>query len=182
MERKRSELKNPSTRDDRVLDGAAIILVTIFVIGWIFGAYGPTLMSNQKCFVVLGCNIGFFGYDAALHFLSGIMDATLIVWLMRKFPTINMFHDRFWKNFLVIITLVAFIAVSWEFGELCRDQFRMKILHENLTIPINRLTQPTNNDTMGDITFSILGAVIAISVLKPLIRKAKDATSSGPKS
>jgi hypothetical protein len=171
MKDEETRLNIPSGREGRILDSAVIILVTLFLIGWIFGAFGPTLMSNQKCFVLLGCNIGFFGYDAALHFLSGIMDSTLIVWLMRKFPEVNLFHDRFWKNFVVIITFVAFIAVAWEFGELCSDQFRMKVLHENLTTPINLLKQPTNNDTMGDMTFTILGAVVATYALKSLMRK-----------
>ncbi|MGC9605249.1 MAG: hypothetical protein ABSF56_00605 [Minisyncoccia bacterium] len=159
-------------RSDRILNRAVVIVVAVFVVGWFLGVKGPVLIANDRCYAILGCNIGFFGYDAALHFVSGVMDASLIVWLMRRFPAIDLFHERFWKNFLIIVSLVAMIAVSWEFGEFCHDQFRMKILHENMTVP-NRLDQPTDSDTMGDMTFSILGAALTACALSPLVRKRR---------
>jgi hypothetical protein len=159
-----------SSRNDKKLGMVVMMAVVVFLTIWILGSWGPTLMANDKCYALLGCDIGFFGYDAALHFVSGIMDAALIIWLMRRFPAIDMFHERFWKNFLLIIALVALIAISWEFIELCHDQFRMKILHVNLTVP-NRLDQPTNDDTMGDMTFSIIGAAAAAGALKPFTRR-----------
>jgi len=146
-------------RNSRTLGAAAVVLVIVWVVLGSLGIWGPHLMANGVCYRLLGCNSGFFGYDVVVHFVSGIMDATLIVWLMRKYPSANMLHGRFWKDFLVIVSIVALIAVSWEFCELCHDQFRMKVLHENLTVP-NRLDQPTNDDTMGDMTFSIFGAAV----------------------
>ena len=116
-------------------------------------------------FSTFGCNVGFFGYDAGVHFVSGVAEATLIVWLMRRFSSLSLFHDRFWKNFLMIVAIVALVGCLWEIGEFGRDQFRMGVLHENLTSP-NTLDQPNNNDTMGDLTFSILGAVIAASIIR----------------
>ncbi len=155
---------------DRLLGTAAIFVIAIFLLGWALGIRGPILIDNYKCYALLGCNMGFFGYDAALHFWSGIMDVVLIIWLTRKFPSFNLFHRRFWKNFLIIISLVAFISVAWEFGELCHDQYRMKVLHINLTTP-DHLDQPTNDDTVGDMTFAIVGAAMAAGALKSLIRK-----------
>jgi hypothetical protein len=121
-------------------------------------------MANGVCYRFIGCNSGFFGYDMIVHLVSGIMDAALIVWLMGKFPQANLLHGRFWKDALIIISLVALVAVSWEFCELSHDQFRMKVLGENMTTP-NRLDQPTNDDTMGDMTFSIAGAALTACVI-----------------
>jgi hypothetical protein len=169
-------MKTPkSNQDVRKLGVIVLVSAVVFLTGWILGRWGPVLIANDRCYALLGCNIGFFGYDAALHFVSGIMDVAFIIWLMRRFPAVDMFHERFWKNFLIIIALVALIAVSWEFVELCHDQFSMKILHENLTVP-DTLDQPTNDDTMGDMTFSILGAALSAGALKPMIRKKYEDT------
>jgi len=154
-----------SDGNNRIFNIFTLVLIIIFLIISFLGTHGPILMANNKCYQFLGCNSGFFGYDALVHFVSGIMDATLIVWLMKKFPPINLFHNNFWKNLLVVITMVVFIAFCWELCELSHDQFRMKVLHENL-ISENRLDQPSNDDTMGDITFSILGAAITVFVLR----------------
>ncbi len=141
-----------------------ISCVVLFFAMAILGNHGPSLMANDKCFRVFGCNIGFFGYDAAVHFVSGITEVVLIIWLMKRFPSLNLFQEKHWKNFLTIVAIVALIGCLWEVGEFCHDQFRMDVLHENLTTP-NNLDQPNNADTMGDLTFTILGAVIAASVL-----------------
>ncbi len=151
---------------------AVIITVCIFLLGWILGSYGPDLMSSAVCYTLLGCNAGFFGYDAVLHFVSGIMDVLLILWVTRQFPQVNLFHDRYWKNALIILALVAFIAVTWETIELAHDQFLMKVFHENLRVP-NHLTQPSNDDTMGDMIFSLVGAACTIRLLRPFIIKMK---------
>jgi hypothetical protein len=150
-----------------------VVLVIIFLALSFLGNYGPTLMTNDKCYSFLGCNVGFFGYDALVHFVNGIMEATFIVWLMARFPSFSLFHNRFWKNLLIVVIMVVFVAFLWEFSEFFHDQFRMKVLHENLTIP-NTLDQPTNNDTMGDITFSILGAAITALTLSSLMRRRID--------
>ena len=157
--------KEMSEKNNQIFNIVTLALVIIFLITSFLGTNGPMLMTNDRCYQFLGCNSGFFGYDALVHFVSGTMDATLIVWLMRKFPSISLFHNNFWKNLVVIISMVALIAFCWELFELSHDQFRMKFLHEDL-VALNRLDQPSNDDTMGDITFSILGATITIFVLK----------------
>lgn len=121
-------------------------------------------MADNKCYPFLGCNNGFFGYDAVVHAVYGIWGAILIIWLMEKFPSISLLHNNFWKNFLIVVSVVLLIGFSWEFYEFCHDQFFMKILHENITTP-NRRLQPSNDDTMGDLTFSVLCATITASLI-----------------
>ncbi len=164
-----------TNRTDKILGLAGIFMVVIFLLGWALGIRGPILIDNYKCYALLGCNMGFFGYDAVLHFWSGIMDVVLIIWLTRNFPALNIFRKQQWKNFLITISLVAFISVAWEIGELGHDQYRMKVLHqdllnENLITP-NHLDQPTNNDTMGDMTFAIIGSALTVLSLNSLIPK-----------
>ena len=94
---------NRFNQSDRHLNIITGFLVGFFLIGWILGIRGPVFIVNYKCYAFLGCNMGFFGYDAALHFVSGLMDVALLLWLVRKFPALNIFQERFWKNFLIIV-------------------------------------------------------------------------------
>ena len=156
-------------KSDCAFSVTVVVLVIIFLTGWIVGAFGPTLMNNNTCYALLGCNAGFFGFDAALHFFGGITIATLIIWLMRRFPAVTMFHERFWKNFLTLIALASFIAISWELVEFSGDHFKMKILHEDL-VALNQLKQSGNSDTMGDMTFFVLGAALAARAFKSKLK------------
>lgn len=160
----------PVDWNNRIISIIAVVFIVIFLVLSFLGNYGPSLMTNEKCFSLLGCNVGFFGYDAFIHFINGIMEAAIILWLMIKFSPFYFFGDNFWKNLLMVIMMVTFISFLWEFGEFFHDQFRIEILHENLIIP-DILDQPTNTDTMGDTTFSILGAVFTFSSLWLLVRK-----------
>jgi hypothetical protein len=99
-------------------------------------------MSDATCFHYLGCNAGFFGYDALTHFVCGIVIA-----LGLKDKT---------KNLLELLAYAALIGVCWEILEFGYDHFRMVVLHMNLTNP-NTLSQPSNVDTMGDLIFGLLG-------------------------
>lgn len=131
-----------------------------------FGDFWTGLMYNGLCFRYLGCNIGFFGYDAVVHFFSGILEAIFLIWLCHKFPKTNILHeDSVWKNIVVLIAFVALLAVTWELLEFSADHFRMYILHENLTNP-NILAQPNNSDTMGDFTFGLSGAFLGAFLVK----------------
>ncbi|HEU5114353.1 MAG TPA: hypothetical protein VFT82_01145 [Candidatus Paceibacterota bacterium] len=151
-------MKTVSTRELRFRK-LFILLAFCFLV--LFGAskiFG--LMRNALCYPYLGCNIGFFGYDALLHFVSGMMEVAGLVWLGLRYRLYS-FQDRFWKNAVFLIALIALIAVSWEFVEFAYDHFRMDILHTNLTNP-NQMAQASNSDTMGDIFFSMLGSAITI--------------------
>jgi hypothetical protein len=136
---------------------------------------GLRLMQNGQCFKFLGCNNGFFGYDALVHFCAGIFEAPLIIWLFNKYYHINLFHktggSNFWKNVFILIALLVLVAFSWETIELCVDQFRIQILHQVLVVygQFNHLAQATNIDTMGDMFFSTLGGIISGYIYKKII-------------
>jgi hypothetical protein len=139
---------------------ASIFALFEFVDGHLFG-----LMNNALCFKYLGCNAGFFGYDAIAHFASGIIEIIFILWLAKKTSRFNFLHNNFWKSVLILMAIVALIGVGWEILEFVGDHVRMYVFHEDLLRPANRLFQPSNSDTVGDLTFGLLGATITILIL-----------------
>jgi hypothetical protein len=155
----------------RALNIITFVVVIVFFALVFFGVHGPMMMTDDKCYpIFLGCNVGFFGYDAFVHLASGVLDVVLVIWFFRKFPSINLFYDKFWKNFIIIVSLVTTIGFLWECVEFSHDEFRTEILHQDL-VASKKLDQPSNDDTMGDIIFSILGAAITTLALKSFISK-----------
>ncbi len=154
---------------DRILVATIALTVVLFVIGWAFGQYGPVLIANDKCFSILRCNAGFFGYDGLQHLLSGFGIGTFIIFLARLFPAHNVLHAKFWRSFLVIVALVVLVSFVWEMGEMLSDQFSIRILHENILVP-NNMEQPSNIDTMGDMSFSLVGGMLAIAAFRSKVR------------
>lgn len=144
---------------DRFLTGTLIFSVLMFVLLAGTGLYGPDLMANGLCYRYLGCNTGFFGFDAVVHLASGITETLLALWLMRRFPSISLLHSSFWKNLVIIVSLAVLFAFIWEFLEFVPDHYRVFVLHINLFSP-NRLYQPDNTDTMGDMVAALLGAIL----------------------
>jgi TRAP-type uncharacterized transport system fused permease subunit len=141
---------------ERILFNLSVILIIIFlfanyIVGKVFG-----LMENSHCYPFLGCNAGFGGYDAIVHFMSGIMLVFSLLWIFRRFPAYSLLTKPFWKNLLIILSIVALICVCWEFLEYLDDHFRVYVLHMNLLNP-NRLSQPSNADTVGDMIFELIG-------------------------
>jgi len=148
----------------------ATVATTIFFVVCIFGeGMGGSLGSNPSCYKYLGCTTGFFGYDAIEHLLYGIAATWVLVWIFEKFPQHSLLHTKRWKNVLIIIVLVVFFSVIWEFVECAHDYFRLDILHQsliNLRLHVNYLDQPTNLDTMGDLAFGLCGSVVALFFTK----------------
>ena len=134
------------------------------------------MMKNSQCFKYLGCNAGFFGFDAFVHFLAGILFIMFVLWLFHRYPKLNLLHANFWKTAVILLAIVALLGVTWEVIELAADHIRMDVLHENLTHP-NRLAQPSNGDTMGDLTFALLGAALSIGALKKFDAKVFESRS-----
>lgn len=138
----------------------AFLVVCMFGEGAI-GGFG----FNAACYKYLGCTTGFFGYDAMEHFLSGLAIAWLLVWFFKKYPQYSLLHSSRWKNILVLFGSVALILVAWELMECAHDYFRLEVLHQplfNVRLHLNRLDQPSNFDTMGDMAFSLFGGAIAL--------------------
>ena len=148
----------------------AIIAISLFLIACIFGeGLGGSLGLNQTCLKYFGCSIGFFGYDAFEHFLFGISATFILIWFFQRFPTYSLLNTKRWKNILIIIILVMFISVIWEFTELIHDIFRSDFLNQillNQKLHINLLDQPNNIDTMGDLFFSLFGSTIPLFFIK----------------
>ncbi len=124
-----------------------------------FGGKALGFMQNAMCYRWLGCNAGFFGYDALVHFVGGITIAIGVLWLSKKSKKLDFFHidEIFWKRMLIILAVAALIGVVWEALEFSYDLFRVLVLHINLLYP-NQLAQPSNADTMGDLVFGLTGA------------------------
>ena len=121
-------------------------------------------MDNATCYKYLGCNAGFFGYDAIQHLFFGAFLLLLVVWLCKKFPAHSILQEKHWKSGLMLVAFVALFAFLWELGECAHDAYNVSILHEHLLnyrLHINALDQPSNQDTMGDMFFDVLGAFIA---------------------
>ncbi len=141
----------------------ALMALIVFLAMSLAGEYTQSIAGNGICSRVLGCIQGFFGYDAYEHILGGIATAWIFASLWLLSPRGSFFSDTFWKNVLMLVAFSSLVFVGWEILECVHDYFRIEVLHEQLFIfrlHINYLDQPTNLDTMGDITFSLAGSII----------------------
>ena len=123
--------------------------------------------DNSFCFRYFGCNAGFFGYDAFFHLFGGVLFASFFVWLARKYQSFNLFQNNAWKNFIILLAIVALLGIGWEFIEFGHDHVlnRFKNLYAIKILHLEKLVQPTNSDTVGDLFFDLAGAAIAASFL-----------------
>jgi hypothetical protein len=107
----------------------------------------PGFINNAYCYPLLGCNAGFFGYDAAVHWVSGTVIGLGLLWLNRRSA---------WKFALASLA----VALGWEFLEWSYDTIRRVAFHMDLLHPANILTQPTPIDTLGDMAMGLLGTAV----------------------
>lgn len=143
-----------------VLGTGVFLLVCAFGEGLI-STYG----SNAICNRYLGCNAGFFGFDLVEHFLFGVCAIWVLVWFFKKFPEYSLFTSTRWKNIVILLAFVVFVSVLWEIVECVYDVFRFDILWQpllNFKIDLHILAQPTNLDTMGDLSSGAIGALVAL--------------------
>jgi hypothetical protein len=149
----------------------ALTILGEFVTGW---------ATNNICYQYLGCNDGFFGYDAVEHLLFGFALVFVFLWLGGVIPRVSLVAGNRMKTIVTLVAYVALVAVLWEMYECGWDQYRVVVLHETLfsfKLHIDALAQSSNLDTMGDISFSLLGALIASGVAEFLQRGILKATS-----
>jgi hypothetical protein len=142
----------------------ALTVLGEFITGW---------ATNNICYKYLGCNDGFFGYDAMEHLLFGFALLTFMLWLAGRFPSFSLIARTRIKTIVTLIAYVALAAVVWEMFECGWDQYRVVILHETLfsfKLHIDALSQSSNLDTMGDISFSLFGALVASGIAEFLQR------------
>lgn len=166
------EIQQPILKNHTLGHVVFISGLVLFIV-WFFGHYEPHYIFNDKCFNLLGCNIGFFGYDALIHLLSSIFEAAILIWLMNKFPKINVLKYNLWKNIAVLILIVFLLGITWEICEFVSDEIRLSSTNPAL-VHSNFFDQPSRSDMMGDIAFSVLGACITALSLKKQVQKKEE--------
>ena len=70
---------------------------------------------------------------------------------------------------MIVVALIVFVSVLWELLEFAHDTIRIDIFHQalvNWSLHINFLDQPTNADTMGDLTFGLFGSILTLLFIK----------------
>lgn len=143
----------------------ALVGLIIYCIAVGFGDLISGLGANGECSKYFGCITGFFGYDAVEHFVTGLASVWILVWLCRRFPKYSILQSEKFKSVLFILSFIMLCAVIWEFVECAHDIVRQSVFHEvlfNRRLHIDLLDQPTNLDTMGDLSFNMLGSIIAL--------------------
>jgi len=132
---------SPSAKNSP-LTSLLIASVVIFAVIIFFGYQGPGWIKDSLCFTYLGCNAGFFGYDSIMHFSSGIMDVAILLWIFMRFPSFSLLGNSFWKNLVIVLSVVALVAVCWEILEYSHDFVRMKTASTSRAMPTPWATSP----------------------------------------
>lgn len=102
--------------------------------------------------------VKFPNYDMLVHFLGGMWVASSFVFLMKYTLKSDILDGSFFMNLLIVCGVTALAAVLWEFFE-----FYTNIL--------GNLPPNTYTDTLSDLAFGILGAVVAGVVVLPSAKK-----------
>ena len=129
------------------------------------GEYIFAWAGNATCSTYLGCVEGFAGYDAFEHMFFGVAGALAIMWFCERYPQYSILPSRHWKAALIIVAVIALAAICWEILEYAHDTVELDIFHMQLVnwrLHVNNLDQPSNSDTVGDLTFAVLGSIIGL--------------------
>ena len=153
------------------------IFLCISIVVWLAisipGEFFTGWATNSYCYQYLGCNEGFFGYDAVEHLLFGFSLLLAFLFLGDRYEGISLITTSRAKSIVTLLAYVALAAVIWEMFECGWDQYRVVILHETLfsfRLHIDALSQSSNLDTMGDISSTLLGAFAACGIAEFLQR------------
>ena len=144
-----------------------VIATFLWFVLTILGEFVTGWATNNICYRYLGCNDGFFGFDSIEHFLFGFALVFAFLLLGRSVSGLSLVTESRVKTIVTLIAYVALTAVVWEMFECGWDQYRVVILHETLfsfKLHIDALSQSSNLDTMGDISFSLFGALVASGI------------------
>jgi|GEM_PF-751132 hypothetical protein len=174
-------LKFSHVSHDRRLTVLLSLATVVWFVLTVLGEFVTGWATNNVCYRYLGCNDGFFGYDAMEHLLFGFALLIFMLWFGGRFPSFSLIARTRIKTIVTLIAYVALVAVVWEMFECGWDQYRVVILHETLfsfRLHIDALSQSSNLDTMGDISFSLFGALIASGIAeflqRGLLKKRRD--------
>ena len=164
---------------DSILLLSALTFTSTIITGQIW------VSGNTACVKFLGCGAGFFGYDALEHFLWGVLVVVFSIGICVKFPLLNLLHnDALWKNVLLLLAFLALVSVGWELLEYSHDHILTQFAFFNKLafLKPQSLAQPSNVDTMGDLTFDLLGGALGILILKANLRINRSKTTNASES
>jgi len=153
-----------TVRFGRQMIFAAVLFTFIYLTLSLLGELTINLGYNSSCSKYIGCNSGFFGFDAFEHYFFGASLGFFVIWLGQK-RRFSLFFKELWKTIIVLIAVTALVSVFWEILEFLHDLIRVHIMNEHLIdfkLNLNLLDQPNNIDTMGDLIFALLGTGSAI--------------------
>ncbi len=136
------------TADDMVTSSSSSLNMSLF---WrdLFFAPGAVFAIHLISSFGLGAYQRWSWFDIPMHFFGGLSIAVSGHVLLRVLQTqahLVIRHALVWQSLLVMSAIVA--AVFWEFYEFLLDYF------------FGTLTQLGLQDTMGDLFFGMLGAVV----------------------
>jgi hypothetical protein len=139
---------------------------TIFVINiFLVATLVFELMPNSLCLNYLGCNGGFFGFDAYRHLYSGMVVGFIILWFFLIHRKSTFFPLSISKQILFMIIAASIFCILWEAGEYIQDRIRIAFFDPTAVVN-NRLSQPSVADTIGDSIFSLLGYLSALGIAR----------------
>lgn len=103
-----------------------------------------------------GWGLNYSWFDQVLHFSGGFFVAMLFsIYLKNHLPS-----DAKLKNALVLISVVAFIGVIWEFAEYLAGQILIEPIYKNFDIKTYFIGDI--DDTINDLLMDILGAILFV--------------------
>ncbi|MBI2068772.1 MAG: hypothetical protein HYT67_01565 [Candidatus Yanofskybacteria bacterium] len=132
---------------------AFLSLVAIFVFN-IFGLY-------------FGWYLDYFWFDMTLHFLGGFFMAIFLSIYLKD----HLLDNSKLKNTLIILGVVSFVGVTWEFAEYIANQTLIEPFYKYFGVKSYFMGDLA--DTVNDLTLDMLGA--ASFAWLHLLRRGKTA-------
>lgn len=98
----------------------------------------------------------YWWFDVFIHFLGGLWVLSLLV-AIKNYYKINIAEtNNFLVSFFVLVSLVVFVGVIWEFLEFVADRYILKTGFTNM----RGVYEDTLNDLFMDMIGGIFGSVV----------------------
>lgn len=106
-------------------------------------------------------------FDQVLHFSSGFFMAMLLATYLKN----HLLDNSKIKNTLIILGVVSFIGVTWEFAEYIANNILSPIIYSQFSIKTYFMGDLS--DTVNDLLMDILGATLFASIFLHLLWRRK---------
>src|SRR3989344_4289674 len=123
------------------------------------------LVKNNRCFTLLGCNEGVFGYDGFEHIVCGIGLSFAFLWIKNRYTLLCTATKRQTCIFFFLFAWIGLVGIVWEIIEFSYDMLRLHVFAINNPFDF---AQPTKSDTAGDMLLNFTGFLIAWIAMRPL--------------